>query len=211
MNFIDHMYIGVLPRSAHTTIQQYFSTFARSQQRLHNQSFSPQVRSPSLMALYWHNAKTNPTLRRTLQCLRPPIKATLCKVLTQTWQKVVLALLQRARNVQTVIDALVYNHAKKGNKMHRTRPNITPTPAPCGRNLVQTLMQKGKHIRSPPTPSPPGTRCQHVRCTLYAAAGHNRGILKGASLFCPVCKIFNHVTAHTKHICLLYTSPSPRD
>ena len=102
------------------------------------------------MALYWHNAKTQPILLRILQCLRPPMKTKLYIVLTQTWQKVILALLQRARNVQTVIDALVYNHAKKGHKMHRTRPNITPTPAPCGRNLVQTLMQKGKHIRYPP-------------------------------------------------------------
>lgn len=38
MNSINHIYIGILPRSPHTIIQRYFSTFVIQQQRAHERS-----------------------------------------------------------------------------------------------------------------------------------------------------------------------------
>ena len=37
MNVINHIYIGILPRSTHVIIQQYICTFVTEQQRAHEQ------------------------------------------------------------------------------------------------------------------------------------------------------------------------------
>ena len=52
-------------------------------------------------------------------------------------------LLQRVRNIQTIIDALVFNHSRTGS----TRPDarrvpVATIPPPCGRNLVQTILHR---------------------------------------------------------------------
>ena len=72
-------------------------------------------------------------------------------------------------------------------------------PPPCGKNFVQTILRR-KVIRKPLAAPTRQTPCDHARCGLYAAAHMDRGIIKGGSLFCPVCLIFNHSAHHTKHI-----------
>ena len=121
------------------------------------------------------------------------------RLISKAWNKVLITLLQRARNIQTIIDALVFNHSRTDS----TRPDARRVPAtippPCGRNLVQTIL----HWKVPRTPIVAPTRqmpCDHVRCNLYAAAHMNRGTIKGGSLFCPVYLIFNYPVQHIKHI-----------
>jgi len=182
MNFIDHTYIGVLPRSAHTTIRRSFSTFGQRQQRAHNNTFPRPATTSNIMNVYWDAAKTQPDLLRTLNCLNPPNNMKFYRLISKAWNKVLITLLQRARNIQTIIDALVFNHSRTES----TRPDAHRVPAtippPCGRNLVQTILRR-KVIRAPLAAPTRQTPCDHARCNLYAAAHMNRSIIKGGSLF----------------------------
>ena len=58
MNFIDHTYIGVLPRSAHTTIRQYFSAFSQQQQHAHNPQFPRHTTTLHIISVLCDAAKT---------------------------------------------------------------------------------------------------------------------------------------------------------
>ena len=66
MNVIYHFYIGILPQSAHTTIQRYFSSFVTQQQRAHEQQFPRSWATPHIMSIYWDNATTQPDLLMVL-------------------------------------------------------------------------------------------------------------------------------------------------
>ena len=52
MNVIDHIYIGILPRSAHALIRQYFSHFVTQQQRSHDRRFPWSRTTPHIMSVY---------------------------------------------------------------------------------------------------------------------------------------------------------------
>ena len=127
------------------------------------------------------------------------------RLISKTWNKVLIILLQRARNLQTIINALVFNHSRTGS----IRPDACRVPAtippPRGRNLVQTILCR-KVIRIPIVAPTRQTPCNHDRCNLYTDAHMNCGTIKEGSLFFPVCLIFNHSAQHTKHIELKITS-----
>ena len=125
MNFIDHTYIGVLPRSVHTTIRQYSSAFSQQQQRAHNNHFFRPSITPHIMSVFRDAAKTQTALLRTLNCLNPPNNMKFYRLISKAWNKVLIALLQRARNIQTIIDALVFNQSRTDT----TRPNARRVPA----------------------------------------------------------------------------------
>ena len=57
MNVIDHIYIGILPRSMHTTIRVFFSTFAAQQQRAHDNRFPRSRTKPHTITVFWDYAK----------------------------------------------------------------------------------------------------------------------------------------------------------
>lgn len=129
------------------------------------------------------------SLLRTLHHLNPSNNITLYRLVFKAWNKVLIALLQRARNLQLIIKALVYNRSRTGSTFS----------VPCWYNLFQTILRR--KTKQTPTVSPTrNTPCNHDRCNLYVAANLKRGTVKGDSLFYPVCKIFNHVEQHTKHI-----------
>ena len=71
MNVIDHICIGILPRSAHLTINRFFSTFFNQQQRAHKHAFSPSQTTPRIMSIYWDRAKAQPELLIALNNLNP--------------------------------------------------------------------------------------------------------------------------------------------
>ena len=151
------------------------------------------------MSVYWDSATSQPALLRTLHCLNPPNNMKFYRLISKAWNKVLITLLQQARNIQTIIDALAFNHSHTGS----TRLDVRRVPAtilpPCGRNLVQTILRR-KVLRIPIVAPTRQTPCDHARCNLYATAHMNRGTIKGGSLFCPVCLIFNHSAQHNKHI-----------
>ena len=101
-------------------------------------------------------------------------------------KKVLIALIQRPRNIQTIIDALAsIIHVRELHDWMR--------------NLVQIILHR-KVLRTPTVAPTRQTPYDHARCNLYTTAHMNRGTIKGGSLFSPVCLIFNHSAQHTKHI-----------
>ena len=71
-----------------------------------------------------------------LNNLNPNNNMKLYSFLSNAWARVKIALLQLTRNVQTIIEALVYNHARSGNFTYQARPARPPIPEPCGPTLV---------------------------------------------------------------------------
>ena len=63
------------------------------------------------MSMYWDHATahtdTHPDLLEALNSLQPPQDMKLYRLIIKAWNKVSIALLQRARNVQTIAEALV--------------------------------------------------------------------------------------------------------
>ena len=160
------------------------------------------------MSILWDRVKTQPDLFNALNNLNPHNNMKLYSLVSKAWKRITLALLQRARNVQTIVEALVYNHTRSSKRPACARPTRPPIPEPCGPTLVQTVLHN--HLLHPPTSqshtTPPQnqvstpTRCEHDRCDLYASSGMRRGLIIGWGLFCPVCQIFNHTAKHTHHI-----------
>jgi len=99
INVIDHIYIGILPRSAHITINHLFSTFVTQHQRAHEQTFPYSQTTPHIMSIYWDRAKAEPELLIALNTLNPINNIKLYNLVSTAWIKVKLTLLQRARDV----------------------------------------------------------------------------------------------------------------
>ena len=118
MNVIDHIYIGILTRTAHITINRFFCTFVQYQQRAHENAF-PRLRTmPHIMRILWDRATAQSELLIALNNLNLHNNMKLYSLLSKAWARVKLALLQRERNVQTIFEALVYNRARSGKRTH---------------------------------------------------------------------------------------------
>ena len=219
MNVIDHIYIGIILRSAHTLIMQHFSLFVTQHQRAHDRRFPRLRTTPHIMSIYWDHAKEYPDLLAALNCLRSAQDMKLYYLIFKAQNKVSVALLQRERNVQPIVDALVYNRTGASTRGRKKRRNRCAIPEPCGSNLVQTLLHA--HMTNLPTNPPTSTPifttpknripCEHKRCNLYKFNKMSKGFIIGRALFSPVCQIFNHAAKHTYHIeRSLCTCPRPR-
>ena len=132
MNVIDHIYIGILPRTAHITINRFFSTFVQHQQRAHENAFPRSRTTPHIMSVMWDQATGQPEFLIALNSLNPHNNMTLYSLLSKAWIRIKLALLQRAQNVQTIVEALVYNRSRSGKRAHLARPTRPPLPETCG-------------------------------------------------------------------------------
>ena len=160
MNVIDHIYIGILPRSMHATIRQFFSTFAAQQQRAHDNRFPRSRTKPHIISVFWDHAKAQSPIHTdlldALNCLRPSNDMKLYQLVSKAWNKVTIALLQRERNVQTIAEALVFNHTRSSKRHSKVTQATYPIPEPCGLTLVQTISPA--HLRpssaDPPTSTP---------------------------------------------------------
>ena len=141
MNVIDHIFICILPQSTNALIRQHFSYFVINQQRDHDRR-SPRSRTTShIISVYLEHAKETPDLLAALNYLRPAQNMKLYHLIIKAWNKVYVALLQRSRNVQTIVKALVYNRCI--------------VLEPCVPTLVQTFMHA--HLIDPPTKPPINT------------------------------------------------------
>ena len=115
----------------------------------------------------------------------------LYRLILKAWIKVSVALLQRARNVQTIVEALVYSRTRASTGGHKTRRHKCAIPEPCGPTLVQTLLHA--HMSNPPTNPPTSTPIftatpsrtpfEHARCNLYESNKMSRGFIIGRALF----------------------------
>ena len=208
---IDHIYIGILPRLLHATIRQFFSAAVTQQQRAHERRFPWSRTTPHIMIMYWDHAKayakTNPDLLDATNCLRPSQDMKLYRLILKAWNKVSIALLQRARNVQPIVKALVFNHTRASTRLKkRTRAQYT-TPEPCGITLVQTLLTASLRPKSADTPTSntiyttPQRRlsCEHDWCHVYEAASHRRGLIIDRDLCCAVLSVKFSIMPRSTH------------
>ena len=60
MNVIDYIYIRILPRTAHITINRFFSAFIQHQQRAHKNVFPRSRTTPYTMSILWDRATAQP-------------------------------------------------------------------------------------------------------------------------------------------------------
>ena len=174
----------------------------------------PQSRkTPHIMSVYWDHTKTHehtsPDLLDALNSLRLPQDMKLYRLVVKAWEKVSIALLQRARNVQTIAEALVYDRTRTSRRLTKRKRKQYTVPDPCGFTLVQTLLTAHRrHTKTATTPTtapilttiPRRLLCETDRCRLYESANHRRGVIIGNALYCPVCKIFHHAVKHTYHM-----------
>ena len=122
MNVIYHIYIGFLPRSAHALIRQHFSLFVTQPQRAHDLRFPRSRTTPHIMSVYWDHEKDHPDLLAVLDCLRPVQDMKLYRLILKAWTKVSIALLHRSRNVQTIVEVLVYTRTCTSTRGRKHTP-----------------------------------------------------------------------------------------
>ena len=208
MNVINHIYIDILPRSAHATIRHHFSTFVTQQKNAHNRHFPDCERHGTLSACTGIMHTHNLDLLTALNYLRLSQDTKLYKLILISWNKVTIALLQLARNVQIIAETLIYNRTRTSKLLTKVQRFQSDIPEPSGPTLVQSLLHT--HLDPPPI-APPIDKpkytttqrrlpCEHDRCTLYATANMSRGYIIGRAIFYPVCQIFNDAAKHTYHI-----------
>lgn len=75
------------------------------------------------MSVFWDHAKTHvkitPELLVAMNCLRPAQNMNLYRLILKAWNEVSIALLQRARNVQTIVEALIVNHTRVSTQLKK--------------------------------------------------------------------------------------------
>jgi len=104
------------------------------------------------MSILWDRAKTQPDLLNALNNLNPHNNMKLYNLVSKAWKRITLALLQRARNFQTIVEALVYNRTRASKRPAFARPARPPIPEPCVPTLVQTVFHN--HLLHLPTSQP---------------------------------------------------------
>ena len=104
------------------------------------------------MSLYWDHAISQSDLLRAFYCLQPTNNMKLYKLFNNTWHTVTIALLQQARNIQTIIEALVYNRSRLGKLCPTARRSHITIPELCRFTLMQTIINV--HLDNPPTTPP---------------------------------------------------------
>ena len=208
MNVIDHIYIVILPRSAHATIRHHFSTFVTQQKNAHKRHFPDRERHDTLWACTGIMHTHNLDLLTALKYLRLSQDMKLYKLILTSWNNVTITLLQLARNVQIIAETLIYNRTRTSKLLTKGQRSQSTIPEPSALTLVQRILHS--HLDPPPI-APPIDKpkytttqrrlpCEHDRCTLYATANMSRGYIIGGTLFYHVCQIFNHAAKHTYHI-----------
>ena len=109
-----------------------FSTFAVQQQRAHDTRFPQSRTKPQIITVSWDHAKaqspTHTDLLDALTCLRPSNDMKLYQLVAKAWNKVTIALLQRAPNVKTIVDALVFNHTWSSKRHSKVIRATYPVP-----------------------------------------------------------------------------------
>ena len=109
LNIIDNLYIDILPASLHTSIKTYLTSIAQHQLTTHHENYPVTKTPPNIITLYYDKAKHNRPLKHTLNALDISGKSTLAQRYHQAWNVVSISLLQRARNIQHTIHALIYH------------------------------------------------------------------------------------------------------
>ena len=113
LTIIDHLCIGILPAALHRSIKIFLTSVARHQLTTHNQYHRSASTPPTILALYYDKATHNTTLKQAFNAMDINENSTLAHIYYKAWNIITISLLQRARNVQHIIHALIYHHHTK--------------------------------------------------------------------------------------------------
>lgn len=94
--------------------------------------------------------KRHPGLLVALNCIRPLQDMKLYRRILVAWKEVTIALLQRAHNVQSVADALIYNRTGAGKLISKAIRAQFAIPGLFIPTLVQTLLYAHMDIHTLP-------------------------------------------------------------
>ena len=211
LKIIDHLYIGILPAALHSTIRAYLTSVARHQLTVHQTYFRAQIKPPSLITLYYEKAKHNRTLKHAFNVLDITDTSPLAHIYHQAWNFITSSLLQRTRNVQHIVHALVYQQQTKSTLTLPPTPARARTPPLIGRKFATTVLESHRFTNNttriatahPSTPlvephSP--RRCTHQRCTLTDRLNRAAGTAQGNNIYCQQCHTFNQATHHATRL-----------
>ena len=138
--------------------RQFFIAFTAQQQRAHEHRFTMSRTTPHIISVFWDHDKaqslTHPALIDALNYLRPSHDTKLYQLLIKAWNKVTIALLQRARNVKPFDETLCFNHIRSSKRHAKGTRAAYPIPEPCGLTLVQTILPAHLYIQDQLTRPP---------------------------------------------------------
>ena len=100
------------------------------------------------MSVYRDHTKTQLDLLKALNYFSPSQEMKMYRLILKAWNKVSIALLQRAFNVQTIVEGLVYNRTCTSKRLTKSTRVQFPILESCGHTLVQTLLPV--HLRGTP-------------------------------------------------------------
>lgn len=129
-------------------------------------------------------------------------------LIIKAWSKISISTLQRARNVQIIVEVLVFDHTRAIKRLKKSAQLKYTIPELCGLTLTQTFLSASMYSLTTvkPTTNPIYSitqrriLCEYNRYRLYESTNLRRGVIIGKALFCHVCKIFNHAVKYTYHI-----------
>ena len=73
------------------------------------------------MIMHWDHVKRQSDLLVVLTYSHPSWDMKLYRLILAVWNKVTITLLQRARNIHTISETLIYNHTRAGKLLPKAK------------------------------------------------------------------------------------------
>ena len=152
------MIIGVLPPPLFSAILDNLTIFAQNQLTHHHNRFptNSSAKFPTLMTVYYDKIENEPLLNHTILAIGMLKDTKFYKLYTQTWVNVTFALLQGPKNIQIIIDALIYDHVSHCLSTRDILSPDKPIKSPYHQTLSRILLIDHNfttNISSPPSPT----------------------------------------------------------
>ena len=136
-----------------------------------------------------------PITENALTTLDITDNTTLAQLYHQAWNVITISLLQRARNVQHIIQALIYHQQTKITLTPPPTPTRARIPRPKGPTFAATVLETHRFTttttktttvtHSPALVEPRSPRrCTHPRCTLAERLHRTAGAAQGNDIYC---------------------------
>ena len=105
------MYRGTSPL-LHRAIVNNITAFAQHQLNQYYSRFLPNyyIKPPPIISIFHDKTATEPLFNHTTLVIVMPQDTKVHRLYTQAWKSATLALLQHPKNIQLIIDALIYNY-----------------------------------------------------------------------------------------------------
>ena len=119
----------------------YLTSIAQQQLTKHQIYYRTPTKPLIILNLYYDKITHNRTLNNALKTLNITDKSSLAHIYHQAWNIITISLLQRARNVQHIIHALVYHQQTKSTLNLPLTPARTRIPLPTRSTFAATVLE----------------------------------------------------------------------